>query len=133
MKGILKTLFVNLLILYIVCQMFQGIVFKKGPETFLVAGALLAVSSITVKPLINIMILPINLVTFGLFRWFSSAATLYVITLVLPDFLINQFFYGGYTSMWFDIPSVKFHGIFAIIAYSFTMSILNTILHWLLK
>jgi putative membrane protein len=132
-RSILKIFFINLLVLYLVSQLFQGITFKNGLQSYLTAGIFLSISSMVVKPLINIMILPINLVTFGLFRWFSSTAALYVVTMLVPDFVINSFYFPGYTSMWFDIPVIKLYGFFAIILYSFAISIISTFLHWLLK
>lgn len=133
MKGILKTIFINLFVLYVVSQLFNGIKYDNGVSTFLSAGVFLTISSIFIKPLINIMILPINLVTFGVFRWISSTAALYIVTLVVPGFLIERFYFSGYSSIWFDIPVINFSGLFAIILYSFAISILGTILHWLLK
>jgi len=133
MRGIIKTIFINLLVLYVVSQTFQGMIFKNGSQTFILAGLALAVSSIIVKPLINIMILPINLMTFGLFRWLSSAIALYIVTIIIPEFNISNFQYSGYSSMWFDIPAVNVSGIFAIILYSLAISTAATFLHWLLK
>jgi uncharacterized membrane protein YvlD (DUF360 family) len=133
MKTILKTIFVNILILYVVSQLFKGIEFKNGLSTFLTAGIALAVSSILVKPLINIMILPINLITFGVFRWLSSVAVLYIVTLLVPDFIIQGFYYGGFNSIWFDIPVINVHGFFAIILFSIVISTFGTFFHWLLK
>jgi len=133
MRGIIKTISINLLVLYLVSQIFQGMVFKNGVHSFITSGLFLALSSMIVKPLINIMILPINLITFGLFRWISSAATLYIVTLFLPDFLINEFYFKGFTSLWVDIPVIKTQGFFAIILFSFAISIFNTILHWITK
>ena len=133
MKGILKTIFINILILYLVSQLFKGIEYKNGLSTFITAGLFLSVSSIVVKPLINIMILPINLVTFGVFRWLSSVAILYLVTIMVPDFLINGFYFPGFSSLWFDIPVINVHGFFAIILFSFIISTLSTFFHWLLK
>jgi uncharacterized membrane protein YvlD (DUF360 family) len=77
--------------------------------------------------------LPLNLITFGLFRWVGYAVALYIVTLIVPGFKIVNFAFNGLTSYWFSLPAISFNGIVAIIAFSFIISITSSILDWLLK
>lgn len=90
-------------------------------------------SSIVVKPLINLLILPINLVTFGVFKWVSSVVAVYVVTLVVPGFEVTKLAFNGYSGTWIDIPSFNFTGILAIVVFSFFLSILASVMNWLVK
>lgn len=108
-------------------------VFENGVYTLLLAGVVLMVSTLVVKPLINMLILPINLVTFGLFKWVSSVVALYVVTLVVPGFEITNMVFAGYSGQWIDIPSFNFTGIIAFIAFSFAISLFSSVMHWLVK
>ncbi len=108
-------------------------VFANGIYTLLLAGVVLMISTLVVKPLINLLILPINLVTFGLFKWVSSVVALFIVTLVVPGFEISNMVFGGYSGQWIDIPAFNFTGILAFVVFSFAISIFSSIMHWLVK
>ncbi len=131
-KKILKHFFINSLALYFVAQGTEGLVFAKGLETVLLAGAGLTIASLLVRPVINILLLPINLVTFNLFKWVSSAIALYLVTLVVPGFKISHFFFEGLTTKWIDLPQISFSGALAYVAFAFVISFATSLIHWFL-
>ena len=108
-------------------------VFAKGAETLLLAAAGLTVFSILAKPVINLLLLPLNLITFGLFRWASSVVALYLVTLVVPGFAINSFAFLGFATNLIILPPLNLQGVIAIIAYSFVISVFTSLIHWLIK
>ena len=77
--------------------------------------------------------LPINLISFGLFRWVSSAIALYLVTLVVDGFQIVKFHFGGFSSVWFDLPNFTFEGVAAIISFSLLLSLIASFIYWLVK
>ncbi len=129
----LKYFLINSVTLYLLSLAISGMVFEKGFTTVVLAGVGLTVASLVIKPIINVLLLPINLVTFGLFRWVSYAVTFYVITLVVPGFKIVEFVFHGLNSNWITIPSLALSGVLAVIAFSFITSIVSSLLDWLLK
>lgn len=129
----LKYFLINSVTLYLLSLAISGMVFEKGFTTVVLAGVGLTVASLVIKPIINVLLLPINLVTFGLFRWVSYAVTFYVITLVVPGFKIVEFVFHGLNSTWITIPSLALSGVLAVIAFSFITSIVSSLLDWLLK
>jgi len=133
MKKIIKVYIADTLTLYIISKITSGIVLEKGLESLLLAGAGLALVSFVIKPLVNILLLPLNLITFGLFRWVSSAVVLYLVTLVVPGFKITGFLFNGVSSQWFDIPSISLGGLLAFIAFSFVITVFTSLIHWILK
>jgi len=108
-------------------------IFEKGIETLLLTGLGLTVASLIAKPIINILLLPVNLITFGLFRWVSAVAVLYIVTLTVPGFKILSFNFGGYTSLWIDLPIIAFTGFLALLAFSFLHSLISSFIYWLIK
>jgi putative membrane protein len=88
MKTIIKHFIINTTSLYLVSLVISGIVFAQGTYSVLLAGIVLTLTSMVIKPIINILLLPINLITFGLFRWAGFAITLYLVTLIVPGFKI---------------------------------------------
>jgi len=133
MKTLVKIYIISTLSLYLASIVFKGIVLEKGVESLFLAGAGLAAVSLLVKPVINLLLLPLNLITFGLFRWVSSTIALYLVTLAVPGFKILNFVFSGLTNKWFDIPPFKVGGVLSYIAFSLAISVFSSIVHWIIK
>lgn len=133
MKTVLRHYIVDTFCLYLVSTLFSGIIFENGLITLLLTGVGLTIATLLIKPLINILLLPINLITFGVFKWISSAIALFLVTLVVPGFKIVAFIYPGLTTLWFDIPQINLAGILAIIAFSLIISFFGSLMYWLMK
>jgi len=111
----------------------SGISFSNGWTSVLVAGALLTVTSIVIKPIINILLLPLNLITFGLFRWVGYVVSLYLVTLVVPGFKLTNFVFSGYNSYLFSIPGISFSGILSLVIFSLLISAVSSVGYWIFK
>lgn len=133
MKKILRPYFIETYVLYTVSGIASGMVFGKGIETLLITGFVFMVTSLLAKPIINLLLLPLNLLTFGFFRWVSAAIVLYIVTLIVPAFSLVGFSFAGISNKWIEIPSLNFEGYVAFIAYAFLISLLSSFLYWLFK
>lgn len=133
MRGILKLFAINIVTLFLVTQWFSGLTIANGVSGLIVAGVGLTLVNFLARPIINILLLPLNLITFGLFRWVSSTLTLYLVTLVVPGFKIASFHFGGLSTKWLDLPALNFSSFMALVAFSLVISLFASILHWLVK
>ncbi len=133
MRKIIRHYILDTFALYLASQIASGMMFEKGFETLFITGGALTIATILAKPIINILLLPINLITFGLFKWVSSAVALYLVTLVIPGFKIIQFFFSGVSTKYFDIPSISLGGSLAYIAFSFLLSLVTSLLFWVFR
>lgn len=133
MKRILRHFVIDSVSIFLVSSIASGMIFQKGIETLLLTGFGLTIASLIAKPIINILLLPVNLITFGLFRWVAAVAVLYIVSLTVPGFQIIGFNFGGYTSVWFDIPKLILSGTLAFIAFSFLHSLFSSFIYWLIK
>lgn len=128
-----KFFLVNTVSLYLINLVVSGLEFSEGLKTIVLTGIALAVAALVIKPIINLLLLPINLITFGLFRWVSYAVMFYIVALVVPGFKIVGFFFAGLSSSWITIPQISFHGAVAVIAFSFLISLTSSFIEWLIK
>lgn len=133
MKRILRHFVIDSVSIFLVSSVATGMQFQKGLETLLLTGFGLTIASLIAKPIINILLLPVNLITFGLFRWVAAVAVLYIVTLVVPGFTIQGFNFGGYTSLWIELPVIVFSGFMALVAFSFLHSLVSSFIYWLVK
>lgn len=133
MKKIFRHFAIDTLTLYAVSLFATGLVFEKGLATILLAGAGLTVASLLARPVINLLLLPINLITFNLFKWVSSAIALYLVTLVVPGFKITHFYFAGMASSLFTIPSFSLGGILSYAVFAFIISFITSSIYWIVK
>lgn len=133
MRTIFKHFIINTVTLYLIAQVISGISFAQGSYTLLLAGFVLTLTTMIVRPVINILLLPINLITFGFFKWIGYAITLYLVTLIVPGFKLMDFIFRGFNSYWFSLPAISLSGLLAFIAFSFIISILSSAFYWIFK
>jgi uncharacterized membrane protein YvlD (DUF360 family) len=133
MKKIFRHFAIDTLTLYAVSLFATGLVFEKGLTTILLAGAGLTVASLLARPVINLLLLPINLITFNLFKWVSSAIALYLVTLVVPGFKIIHFYFAGMASSLFTIPPFSLGGVLSYAAFAFIISFITSSIYWIVK
>lgn len=133
MKRIIRHYVYDTFALYAASQIAKGISFQGGLRTFFMAGLGITVAMLLVKPILNILLLPLNLITFGLFRWVSSAIALYLVTLVVPGFKVNGFYFAGLSTKWLDIPQLNLSGFISFIGFSFLISLVISFTFWIRK
>lgn len=133
MKKLLRHFIIDTATLYLVSIIAEGLVFENGLKTIVYAGAALTVASLLAKPIINLLLLPLNLITFNLFKWVSSAIALYLVTLVVPGFKVLSFIFSGFSSAWVYIPPINIGGFLAYVAYSFVLALITSIIYWIIS
>ena len=133
MKKLIRHFVIDTYSLWLVQNIASGIVLGNGIKTLLIAGLFLSLTSLIAKPIINVLLLPLNLITYGLFRWVSSAVVLFLVTLIVKDFRIISFSFSGIANKWLDIPAIHVEGILAFIGYSFVLSLITSFIYWLIK
>lgn len=134
MRKILRSFIVEAVVLYLVSQAISGLTLEGGYTGLLITGAALALASFLVKPIVNILLLPVNLVTFGFFKWISNAITLYIVDLVLDQFKVGKFSYAGFTNDWFTLPAYSTDSVvLSYILFSFVIFFLASVIYWLIK
>ena len=133
MKKILRNFIIQSIALYLASQVAGGMEFQKGFQSMVITGLALTVASFLIKPIVNLLLIPINLLTFNLFRFIGNAVTLYLVDLVLAEFKITTFHFGGLNSNFLFLPEVTLIVPIAYLAFSILISIISGVLQWLVK
>lgn len=77
--------------------------------TLILAGVVLAVLNVTLRPFLKIVLLPINVLTLGLFGWVINALVLFLTTWLVPGFSIGPVELFGWTlSQFWSLIVVSF-------------------------
>lgn len=133
MKNILKSFLVNAVALYVLTVIVPAFKISGGMTSFLTAGATLTILNILVKPILNLLLLPINLLTLGFFRWASSVLIIWMLSKLTPGLAITNYNFVGFNYQGFIIPAAHFNVLWTLVIGSFMMSIITTFLDWILN
>jgi len=134
MKKLGKVFAIELLALYFANEIASGLEFQFQLEGFLITAAALALASKIVRPVINILLLPLTLATLGVFKFLSHTVVLYLVDYGLQQFKITGFHFAGLTSNYVDLPAINYNeGIFAYLAFSLLISSMTGLFSWLSK
>lgn len=87
---LITKLAINALALLVVASMFKGIRFDDTQAT-ISAAVVLALVNTYLRPLVVILTLPINILTFGLFTFVINALILELVSWLIPAFHIDTF------------------------------------------
>lgn len=131
---LLRSVAINLASIYIAAQILSGIItYVGGYQTLLLAALAIAVVNLFVRPVINLLLLPIHLVTLGVFRWVANLVTLYLVTLLVPNLQIHSFTFPGLDLKYIIIPSMHFTAFGAFVVATLTLTLTFHLLYWLLQ
>ena len=133
MKSIVRNILIYSLALFALSQIISGVEISGGLPTFLLGGAVLSVMFIVVKPVLNLVALPLNILTLGFFSFFSNVILLFLLTIVVVDIKVSPFVFPGFSYSGFVLPRSEVNQIFAFIVSGLLLSAIITVLTWLIK
>ena len=133
MKSFLRASSVNGLSLFLLGQALEGVTITGGLRVFALGGMFLTILGITLKPIFNLISLPLNMVTLGMFSFFSNAILLYILTILVTEIKIQAFSCPGFSWAGFIIPEMHFNTIFAYVISASLLSIIQGIINWLIN
>jgi putative membrane protein len=133
MKSILRKIIFYSVALFVTTQALSGVQVTGGLAGLALAGLVLSVLFILVKPVLSLITLPLNIITLGLFSFIINAIILYLLTIIVPGVSIAAFRFNGLSFFGFVIPSFPVNNFFAFILASVFISFIVGFLKWLTK
>lgn len=122
-----------MVVLYLAVSIYPGLGFDGTIRTLLLATVALTLLNRIVKPLIKLLLLPINLLTLGIFGWVAHVATLFILTRVVDGFYVRGYSFPGLNLDGFVAPPMEFSAFASLIIGSMTISVIANIVSWLLR
>lgn len=131
MKYIVRVFLFNVFALWFTSEIYPGFVIPSGWQTIVSSGFVLSILMIIVKPLLKILFIPINLITFGLFAWVVNVIVIYLLTIVVPQISITAWTFPGFTSSSFIISPFLLSYSASLIITTLGITVISHILHGL--
>ena len=132
MKTLLRNYLINVLSLWAVAQIIPSLIFNGGLLGLAEAGFVFMIANFLLVPLMKILLLPLNLLTFGLFAWVANVLALYILMKTVNSFTLLPYFFPGANLGMLIIPATNLTTFQAVIVVSFLLAILTHFLHWLI-
>lgn len=132
-KKVARVFLIECFALYLVSRFTSGLDFENGIVSLAITGVSLGIASFLVKPVINVLILPLNLLTFGVFKFLTNAIMLYIVDLVLREFNVGTFHFLGFSNPLLDIPQFSIPAPFSYVGFSLAISLVTGVFYWLVS
>ena len=106
MLQMLSTLIVNMIVIMLATNLFKNIYVDNLFYTFLTALILMILNK-CIKPIISVIMLPINIFTLGITYPFVNVIILKIVSLILNDhFILNGWFSAFFISIFISIMTL---------------------------
>ncbi len=132
-KKYLRLYLVNFLALWLLGRFMSGVEFLEGYKTIALTALVLSLLSFLVKPLIKLLLIPLNFLTLGAFRWLINVITLWLVSLIIPQFRIESFLFSGFEWSVFVVHEIFIPRFWAFVLVSLFISLINSFIFWLIK
>jgi len=132
MKKLLKNFVIFAISLYFGALIVNNVTFAKGYQTLLWASLFLTAGNFLIKPIVKFLLLPINVLTLGLFRFASGLLTIWLLAFLIGDIQFSPFNFPQTTILSQTIPSFQLTEIWSLLPFSVIILIISNILNWFL-
>lgn len=131
MKSLIRSFVINIAAIHITTSIMPGFTNSGGFKTLALAVVVLGIINLLIKPLISLLLLPINILTLGAFRWLINVAVLFLLTQIIPQLSVSAFRFPGLSYQGFVVPEVQISIFWSLVISSITISFTNAFLFWL--
>lgn len=133
MRKIIVNLLSTVASFYVAGYFLAGFKIDNTWSAYLIASLVFVIFNFFLSPIIKLLLLPINLLTLGLFRWLSNVLVLYLFDLIYDGINIVAFTYPGYNSNILSIPSGYLNLFWVLVLSSLLMSITYSLISTLFQ
>lgn len=131
MKTILRIILINFIALWATTQILPGLTYTGGFKTLFLGALAFAAINILLIPVLKILLLPLNLMTIGLFSWISNVLALFALVNLVPQFKLIPFYFAGVRFDGFIVPGINLPVLWVAVIASFIIGIITHFLQWL--
>ncbi len=136
MKHIIRNILIAIGGIYLLTFLNSGFTYSGDYRTLLLAGFVMFFLDTIVEPILNIIFIPINFLTAGLFKWIVAVGLFYALVYFVPAIHISSWFFSGYSLVvpkfnTIHIPSYNFAFWPNLVLLSFMYNFVVGWLKWL--
>lgn len=122
----------NSIALYISAAVYPGLVIPQNLVQLFWAGVIFTLVNFLAKPLIKLILLPLNLLTLGLLSWLSQVLVLVIAVKLVPGLKVVAWVLPAWQQAGFSSPSFSLALFPSFIAATVVLSLSYKLLDWIL-
>ena len=130
MKTLLRYFLINLISLWVTTQAIPGLTYYGGVKSLVIGAAAFMLINFLLLPLLKVLLLPLNLLTLGLFAWLTNVLALYALT-TISSFQLVPYSFTGANLNGFNIPAYDLSPLMVAIVASLLIGVTTHFLQWL--
>lgn len=118
---------------YVAQSLLIGVHLNPTWSAYLLTSFVFVLFNLILGPIIKLLLLPINLLTLGLFRWVTNVLILYLFDLLYDGITISAFTYPGFTSSILSLPAGHLSLFWVLVLTSLIMSMTYSLISLLFR
>lgn len=133
MKSLLKKILINILSLIFTFYIIDSLEITKSIFAITVSAIILSILVDYLLSVVNIIMMPINLITFNLTKWLMFFLFVYLWSLVNPYVKIKAWYFSGLKSNLISLNSLNLSFWQTLIIISILLTIFRKIIKWIIS
>lgn len=131
MKTLLRFLLINFAALWATTELIPGLSYSGGFRTLFLGSLAFALINIFLIPILKLLLLPLNLMTVGIFSWVTNVLALFALVNLIPQFKLLPYRFPGADYGGFSLPEAYLTTLWVAIIASALIGIITHFLQWI--
>lgn len=133
MRSLLKKYFIIILAVYLLTQLIPTFVVSEGWRGLFYSSFILSLLLYIAQPVINLIMLPINLLTLNLTSWLLNIIIFYIWTLLVPNIWVTDWQFSGKSIGLITFSSLYIPQWQVIVLSGILLTLITQFIKWLVK
>lgn len=133
MKKLLRKFFIFFIALVLMWQYLPTLELTLGFENLLLAGVVLTALDTFLKPILKTIMLPVNVVTFGLLSWLAAVVVFWLTTVIIKGLVVVPYTTPQITTDFIIIPQYQIEGVVGYVVTGLVVVILQRFITFVFK
>ena len=129
MRHYIKALIISAIAFYIAYSLVPTISLGPDPKNIAAVIGGILVTSMAIHPIFSLVLLPINILSFGLLSLSLNIALIFAFTRFLPGFTIDAYNFPGANIEGFIVPALPMTQLVTTVAVALIITVVQKILH----
>lgn len=123
MRSVIVRILGTALAFYVTAYLIGGFRIEPTWQAYLLASFIFVILNWTAGPVIKLLLLPINLLTLGLFRWLTNVIVLYIFDTLYGGITISAYRFPGMSTPLLSLPAGDINLFWTLVLSSLSISI----------
>lgn len=133
MRTLIVKIIATMVSFYATACLIAGFKLDATWQSYLLAAVIFLLFNLLVTPILKLLLLPINLLTLGLFRWFTQVLVIYLFDLLYTGLTISRYFFPGFSSSLLSLPAGDISSFWVYCLSALVMSVSYNLVSYLLQ